>query len=205
MIRVAIVDDHPIVRDGVAAAFADAGDFTVVAKAGTGLEALSIIERTRPSVAVVDLELPGARDVSLIAEIRRLGQPPQVVVFSAYAGEERVQRALAAGAISYVRKGTPSDELVAIVRAAADGESRLPPEIAAYVVNALRSPRATRLTERERQILQLVAKGQTNKAIASGLAISERTVKFHVGEILARLGASNRAQAVDLARERGLL
>lgn len=205
MIRVVIVDDHPIVRDGIAAAFADAGDFAIAGKAGTMLEALNLVERTKPDVATVDLELPGARDVSLVAALRALARPPQVVVFSAYAGEERVQRALAAGAISYVRKGTPSDELVAIVRAAAAGESRLPPEIAAIVVNALRSPRGSQLTEREREILRLVASGHTNKAVASAIGITERTVKFHVGEILARLGASNRAQAVDLARERGLL
>jgi len=205
VIRVAIVDDHPIVRDGIAAAFADGGDIDVVGAVGSAADALALVARTRPDVAVVDLELPDASGEELVTALRRLDHAPYVVVFSAYAGEERVERVFSAGATSYVRKGTPSDELVAIVRAAARGEARLPSDIASQLVSVLHTPRASRLTEREREILRLVAAGGTNKAIAAGLAISERTVKFHVGEILARLGVSNRAQAVDVARERGLL
>ena len=199
MIRVAIVDDHPIVRDGIVAIFAD-GDIDVVGAVGSAAEALPLIEGTHPDVAVVDLELPDASGEELIAALRRLDRAPYVVVFSAYAGEERVERVFSAGATSYVRKGTPSNEL----RAAARGEARLPSDIAAQLVNVMRAPRASRLTARERDILRLVASGRTNKAIAATLNISERTVKFHIGEILARLGASNRAQAVDIARENGV-
>jgi DNA-binding NarL/FixJ family response regulator len=203
VIRVAIVDDHPIVRDGIVATFAD-GDIDVVGAVGSAAEALPLIEGTHPDVAVVDLELPDASGEELIAALRRLERAPYVVVFSAYAGEERVERMFSAGATSYVRKGTPSDELLAVVRAAARGEARLPSDIAAQLVNVMRAPRASRLTARERDILRLVASGRTNKAIAATLNISERTVKFHIGEILARLGASNRAQAVDIARENGV-
>jgi DNA-binding NarL/FixJ family response regulator len=204
VIRVAIVDDHPIVRDGIVATFAD-GDIDVVGAVGSAAEALPLIEGTHPDVAVVDLELPDASGEELIAALRRLERAPYVVVFSAYAGEERVERVFSAGATSYVRKGTPSDELLAVVRAAARGEARLPSDIAAQFVNIMRAPRASRLTARERDILRLVASDRTNKAIAATLNISERTVKFHIGEILARLGASNRAQAVDIARENGVL
>jgi two-component system NarL family response regulator len=204
VIRVAIVDDHPIVRDGMVATFAD-GDIQVVGAVGCAADALLLVGRTHPDVAVVDLELPDANGEELIAALRRIEPAPYVVVFSAYAGEERVERAFSAGAMSYVRKGTPSDELLAVVRAAARGEARLPADIAAQLVSAMRAPRATRLTARERDILRLVASGRTNKAIAAALNISERTVKFHVGEILARLGATNRAQAVDIARENGIL
>jgi len=204
VIRVAIVDDHPIVRDGIVAIFAD-GDIDVVGAVGSAAEALPLIEGTHPDVAVVDLELPDASGEELIAALRRLDRAPYVVVFSAYAGEERVERVFSAGATSYVRKGTPSNELLAVVRAAARGEARLPSDIAAQLVNVMRAPRASRLTARERDILRLVASGRTNKAIAATLNISERTVKFHIGEILARLGASNRAQAVDIARESGVL
>ncbi len=205
MIRVAIVDDHPIVRDGIAAAFADAADIEVVGAVANAADALALVQRTLPDVAVVDLELPDASGEELIAALRRLAVAPHVVVFSAYAGEERVERAFGAGAASYVLKGTPSEELVTIVRATARGEARLPADIAAQLVRVLRAPRATRLTPREREILRLIAAGNTNKAIAAGLSISERTVKFHVGEILARLAVGNRAQAVDVARRRGLL
>jgi DNA-binding NarL/FixJ family response regulator len=204
VIRVAIVDDHPIVRDGIVATFAD-GDIDVVGAVGSAAEAVALVERTHPDVAVVDLELPDASGEELIAALRRLDPAPYVVVFSAHAGEERVERVFSAGATSYVRKGTPSDELLAVVRAAARGEARLPADIAAQLVNVMRAPRATRLTARERDILRLVAGRRTNKAIAAALNISERTVKFHVGEILARLSASNRAQAVDIARENGIL
>jgi len=126
-------------------------------------------------------------------------------VFTAYGGEERIAAALERGARSYVLKGTPSDELVAAIRAAAAGKSRLSPEVAAALASAVRLPRKLRITEREREILALVAEGMANKAIATRLDITERTVKFHVGELLGRLGATNRAQAVAIAQGRGLL
>lgn len=205
MIRVAIVDDHPIVRDGIAATFADQPDIAVVATADSATAALEAIARSRADVAVVDLELPGAEDVSLVARLCAVEPAPRVVVFSAFSSEERVRRALEAGATSFVRKGTPSQELVDVVRAAAAGEARLPADVAAQLVRAMRAPSATRITSRQLQIVRLVARGLTNRAIAHELAISERTVKFHLGELFARLGAGNRAQAVDLARERDLL
>ncbi len=205
MIRVVVVDDHPIVRDGVVASLQDAGDFAVVAAAGTAADALTVVEREHPDVVVLDLELPDRSGLDTIAQLKAASPSTHVVVFTAYAGEERVARAISSGADSYVLKGSSGDDLVATVRAAAAGESRMSPEIARTLVTALRTPRAMRLTVREREILVLIANGNSNRAIAALLAVSERTVKYHVGEILARLGAENRAQAVALARRRGLL
>ena len=158
-----------------------------------------------PDVVVLDLELSDRSGLSIIGDLKRSSPRTRVVVFTAYAGEERVATAVSSGADSYVLKGASGDELVATVRAAAAGESRMAPEIARLLVGAMRLPRGMRLTEREREILALLAEGLPNRAIATGLNVTERTVKYHVGEILARLGASNRAQAVAIARRRGLL
>ncbi len=204
MIRVVVVDDHPIVRDGVVANLADAEGITVVGTASDAATAAELVGRERPDVIVLDLELPDRSGLDVIASYAADGDTG-VVVFTAYGGEERIVAALERGARSYVLKGTPSDELVAAIRAAAAGKSRLIPEVAAALASAVRLPRRLRITQREREILALVAEGMANKAIATRLGITERTVKFHVGELLGRLGAANRAQAVAIAQVRGLL
>ncbi|MEO6990583.1 MAG: response regulator transcription factor [Candidatus Baltobacteraceae bacterium] len=205
MIRVVIVDDHPVVRDGLAANLGDAGDVQVVGTAGDIAAARELVRRERPDVLLLDLELPDGNGLDAIATLRAIEPKLGIVVFTAYGGENRIERAIAAGGDSYVLKGTPSDELVAIVRAVSRGETQLPTDVAGQLARAVRAPRALRLTDREREILALVAAGHSNRAIAERLGIGERTVKFHVSEILARLGAGNRAQAVALATERGLL
>jgi DNA-binding NarL/FixJ family response regulator len=205
MTSVGVVDDHPIVRDGIIATLADAGEFRIAGSAASAAEAIALAERERPDVLLLDLELPGGNGLAAIATIKRVSPATRIVIFSAYAGEERVGAALGAGADSYVLKGTASDELLATVRAVAAGQTRMAPAIAAQAVEALRAPRYARITEREREIVALLAEGLSNKAIAAQLAISERTVKFHVGEILSRLGAGNRAQAVAIAQQRGLI
>jgi DNA-binding NarL/FixJ family response regulator len=202
---VAVVDDHPIVREGIVATLADSGDFRIAGTAATARDAIALAERERPDVMLLDLELPGGSGLEAIAAIKRASPSTRVVIFSAYAGEDRVGAALAAGADSYVLKGTASDELLETVRAVASGQTRMDAAIAAQAFEALRAPRQLRLTEREREILKLLGEGLSNKAIAAQLGITERTVKFHVGEILGRLGASNRTQAVALAQQRGLL
>jgi two-component system, NarL family, response regulator LiaR len=205
VIRVAIVDDHPVVRDGIAANLADGDGIAVIGMAADAAGAVALAQRDRPDVMLLDLELPDGSGLDAIVDVKAASPSTRIVVFSAYGGEERVSTALSRGADSYVLKGTASDELLAAVRAAAAGESRLAGDVAAQLVASLRAPRSIRLTPREREILRLVADGLSNKAIATRLGISERTAKYHVGEILGRLGAENRAQAVAIANRRGLL
>ncbi len=205
MIRVAIVDDHPIVTDGVVANLGAAADIEVVATGVSGGDAATIAGAHAPDVLILDLELGGTSGLDAIPAVKAASPHTRIVIFSAYAGEERVATAFERGADSYVLKGTPSDELVAVVRAVAAGGTLIPPEIAAQLARAVRQPRRDRLTDREREILALLADGLSNRAAGERLGITERTVKFHVGEILARLGASNRAQAVAIAKARGIV
>jgi len=204
VIRVAVVDDHPIVTDGVVANLRAADEIEVVATGASAEDALALASAQRPDVLILDLELGERSGLDAIREIKAASPATRIVIFSAYAGEERVASAFERGADSYVLKGTSSDELVAVVRAVAAGKPLIPGEIAAQLARAVRQPRRDRLTEREREILGLLGAGLSNRAIGERLGITERTVKFHVGEILARLGASNRAQAVAIAKARGL-
>jgi DNA-binding NarL/FixJ family response regulator len=205
MIRVAVVDDHPIVRDGIIANLADDDEIEIAGSAGSAREAVALVERERPDVLLLDLELPDRSGLDIIGELKSAAPATRIVIFSAYAGEERVAAALSRGADSYVLKGTPSDELLATVRAAAAGQPRFASEVAAQLMRSLRTPRHLRITAREREVLALIEEGLSNKAIAERLNVAERTVRFHVGEILERLGAENRGQAIALAKQRGLL
>ena len=205
MIRVAIVDDHPIVSDGIAANLRAVGEIEVVATAANADDAVAVAGTHHPDVLILDLELGGRSGLDAIAAIKAASPQTRVVVFSAYAGEERVATAFERGVDSYVLKGTSSDDLVAVIRAVAAGGSVIPPEIAGQLARAVGQPRRDRLTGREREILALLAEGLSNRAIGDRLSIAERTVKFHVGEILARLGAANRAQAVAIAKSRGIV
>ncbi len=204
MIRVALVDDHPIVLDGIALVLEDADDLAVVSRAATSQEAKLALSAHEVDVLVLDLELPDRSGLELLRDVKREHPNVGVVVFTAYGGRERISRALETGADSYVLKGTSSSELLTAIRAVARGEHYLPNAIASELIGTLRQTGRERLTERERQIVKLLARGFSNKAIAEELQITERTVKFHVSEILARLGASNRAHAVTVARELGL-
>ena len=205
MIRVAIVDDHPIVSDGIAANLLAVGEIEVVATGVSAADAVAVASEHHPDVLILDVELGGRSGLDAIASIKAASAQTRIVVFSAYAGEERVATAFERGVDSYVLKGTSSDELVAVIRAVASGGSLIPSEIAAQLARAVGQPRRDRLTGREREILVLLAEGLSNRAVAERLGITERTVKFHVGEILARLGATNRAQAVAIAKARGIV
>jgi DNA-binding NarL/FixJ family response regulator len=205
MIRVAIVDDHPVVADGIAANLRADAALEVVATGASAGDAVAIARTHAPDVLVLDLELGGRSGLEAVAGVRAASPSTRIVVFSAYAGEERVASAFERGVDSYVLKGTPSDELVAVIHAVARGETRIPADISAQLARAVRTPRRERVTGREREILVLLAEGLSNRAAAERLGIAERTVKFHVAEILARLGAENRAQAVAIAQARGLL
>ncbi|MBV8750282.1 MAG: response regulator transcription factor [Candidatus Eremiobacteraeota bacterium] len=205
MIRVAVVDDHPIVTDGVVANLRASGEIEIVATGTSADDAIALAGAQHPDVLILDLELAGKNGIDAIRAVKDASPQTRIVIFSAYAGEERVATAFERGADSYVLKGTSSDELVAVVRAVAAGGTMIPPEIGAQLARAVRQPRRDRLTEREREILALLAEGLSNRAAGERLGITERTVKFHVGEILGRLGAANRAQAVAIAKARGIV
>jgi DNA-binding NarL/FixJ family response regulator len=211
VIRILVVDDHPIVRQGLVAALEDEPDFQVVGAAGSAEDALALLgglppERA-PDVVLLDLELPGIGGVAAIPRLLAAHASVRVLVFTAYETEERVLGALRAGAKGYLLKGATVAEIARAVRAVAAGGSALEPRIAAQLVSQMSAPRATsrHLTPRERDILPLIADGQSGKQIARALGISERTVKFHTASLLRKLGADNRAQAVALALQRGLL
>jgi len=219
-IRLAVVDDHPIVRDGLVAVLGDEPDFEVVGAAASAEEAAALVARERPDVVLLDLELPGADGVAALPDLLAAAPGVRVLVFTAYATDERVLGAIRAGAGGYLLKGAATAEIAQAIRQVRAGASALDPRVAATVVTALRSGgrapgrpavggAARRgsgdLSAREREVLRLVADGRANKEIARTLGITERTAKFHVTSVLNKLGAENRAQAAALAVQRGLL
>jgi DNA-binding NarL/FixJ family response regulator len=206
MIRIVVVDDHPIVRQGLVSALDDENDFDVVGSAADAGEALALVRRYQPDVMLLDLELPDRNGVLAIPDLLEAGRDLKVLVFTAYDTDERVLRAIEAGAKGYLLKGATINELALAIRAVAAGESALAPRVAAKLVSAMRSPRdGGQLTARERQVLNLISQGLASKQIALSLGISERTVKFHTTSLLRKLDADNRAQAVAVAAQRGLL
>ena len=206
MIRVLVVDDHPVVRQGLVAVLGDQPDFVVAGSAGSAEEALALAARERPDVVLLDLELPGLDGVGAIPRLLEANPEVRVLVFTAYDTDERVVGAIRAGAGGYLLKGASIEEIARAIRTVRGGGSYLAPRVATALLAEVRTPRrGTALTERERAVLRLVADGLPTKQIARSLAISERTVKFHVTSIFRKLGAENRAQAVALAAERDLL
>ena len=207
MIRLLVVDDHPIVRQGLVAVLEDEPDFAVVGSAGSAEEALTLAGRLRPDVVLLDLELTGLGGLAAIPRLTDASPESRVLVFTAYDTDEHVFGAIRAGAKGYLLKGAPTAEIARGIRAVHGGGSHLEPRVAAKVLAEMSAPRrgTDLLSEREREVLRLVAEGLSNKEIGRRLAISERTVRFHVTSILNKLGASTRAQAVALATQRGLL
>jgi len=207
VIRVLVVDDHPIVRDGLVAVLQDQTDLDVVGAAASAEDALALAERLGPDVVLLDLDLPGMDGVTVLPLLRALVQAPRVLVFTAYADDEQVFGAVKAGAAGYLLKGAEVAEIVRAIQVVRDGGSYLAPFIAARVLDAVGATQrsSTQLSAREDEVLRLLAQGLVTKQIASSLGITERTVKFHVASILVKLGANNRAQAIALAAQRGLL
>jgi DNA-binding NarL/FixJ family response regulator len=202
-----VVDDHPIVRQGLVSVLEDEADLEVVGEAGTGREALNLAQRLAPDVVLLDLEMPELDGIEAIPQLLKARPSLGVLVFTAYDTDERVLGAVRAGARGYLLKGASSDEIARAIRTVHSGGSFLEPRVARMVMAEVSSPRRSTglLTHREREVLHLVAEGQPTKQIARNLSISERTVKFHVNSIFSKLGADNRAQAVALAAQRGLL
>jgi DNA-binding NarL/FixJ family response regulator len=204
-ITLLIVDDHPVVRDGLTGMFATDPGFEVIGEAGDGAEAVRQARALRPDVILMDLRMPGTDGVAAITELARLGMPSRVLVLTTYDTDAYVLPAVAAGATGYLLKDAPRDELLRAVRAAAAGEAVLSPTVAARLMNQVRTPDADVLSKRELDVLRLVAAGTTNRETGAKLFISEATVKTHLLNIYAKLGVSDRAAAVATAYDRGLL
>lgn len=207
-ITLLLVDDHPIVRDGLRGMFAAAPGFTVLGEASSGTEAVDLALRLDPDVVLMDLRMPGGNGVDAIAELTRRGARSRVLVLTTYDTDTDTLPAIEAGATGYLLKDAPQDELLAAVRAAAEGRSVLSPAVTSRLLSAVRGPAtavAETLSGREREVLSLVARGTSNREIAAKLFISEATVKTHLTHIYGKLGVKDRAAAVAVGYDRGVL
>lgn len=208
-IRVAVADDHPVVREGLVAMLETQSDFSIIGSAATGPEALALVRSRDPDVLLLDLEMPGLDGVGVLRALRETRARVRVIVFTVFDTDERIIAAVEAGAAGYLLKGAPRAEVFAAVRVVASGGSLLAPLAASAVLRRVRGETAPSespsLTPRERDVLAHVARGLGNKQIAAQLGISERTVKFHVSAVFAKLGAANRTDAVTRAAQAGLI
>ena len=203
-IRVVVVDDHAVVRAGLAQLLCGAEDIDVVGEATGGEEAVALAERERPDVVVMDLQMPGVDGVEATRRIVEAGSS-QVMVLTSYSDSERIVAALDAGAVGYLLKDSDPDELLAGVRAVHRGESPLHPRAARELLGARRAaPSPVELTAREREVLELVREGLANKQIARRLGISERTVKAHLTSTFSTIGVQDRTQAALWAERHGV-
>jgi DNA-binding NarL/FixJ family response regulator len=206
---VLIVDDHPVVRDGLRGMFDASPDFEVLGEAGDGVEGARLAGELRPDVVLMDLRMPGGSGVEAIAEITGRGLPCKVLVLTTYDTDSDTLPAIEAGATGYLLKDAPRDELFVAVRAAAEGRAVLSPAVASRLVDRVRAPKPSTtgqpLSGREREVLALVAKDTPNREIARLLFISEATVKTHLTHLYAKLGVNDRAAAVATAYDQGIL
>jgi DNA-binding NarL/FixJ family response regulator len=204
-IRVLVVDDHPVVRAGLAGLLAGEPDLDVVGEAGDGAEAVRLVGELRPDVVLMDLRMPVLDGVAATEAIRAGHPGARVLVLTTYESDGDILRAVEAGATGYLLKDTPRDQLVAGIRAAARGETVLAPSVASRLVSQVRGGPAERLTPRELDVLAGVARGLSNAGIGRELFIGEATVKTHLLRVFAKLGVDDRTRAVTVALERGIL
>ena len=225
MIRILLADDHPIVREGLRAVLETQSDFEVVAEAASGDEALRLALVLQPDILLLDLEMPILDGVETIRRLRQQQPAARIIVFTAFDNDERIIHAVQAGANGYLLKGAPREEIFKAIRITMEGGSLLQPVVASKLLRHMghqppvtgsqspfshhltteRVPPYEALTERELEVLKLLAQGMPNKEIAAQLVISERTAKFHVSSIMGKLGATNRTEAVSLAAQKGLI
>jgi len=205
-IRLLVADDHPVVRDGLRGMLAGQPDLEVVGEAADGAEAVALAPRLRPDVVLMDLRMPGMDGVDAIRKLRTSFPDARILVLTTFDTDTDVVRASEAGATGYLLKDTPREELVRAIRAAARGEAVLAPAVATKLLGQMRAPApAGALSARELEVLELVARGATNREAGAKLFISEATVKTHLLHVFEKLGVSDRTAAVTTAIERGLL
>lgn len=204
-IRLLIADDHPVVRDGLRGMLASQTDFEVVGEAEDGAAAVHLTDERLPQVVLMDLRMPVMDGVSAIREIKSNQPDVQILVLTTYDSDADILPAVEAGATGYLLKDSSRETLFRAIRAAARGESVLAPAVAARLMGQMRAPVEEKLSNREIEVLQLVAEGSSNKEIAKRLHISQATVKSHLIHIFGKLGVSDRTAAVTSAFQRGIL
>jgi DNA-binding NarL/FixJ family response regulator len=205
VIRLLVVDDHPVVRAGMVAVLGEEADFEVVGEAGNGAEALALVPRLRPDVVLMDLRMPVMDGAEATARMTAAPEPPQVLVLTTYDTDADIVRAVEAGARGYLLKDAPTGVLADAIRKAARGETVLAPPVAARLADRLRAPARPELTGREVEVLGLVARGLSNADIGKELFIGEATVKTHLIRAFAKLGVTDRTAAVTAAYADGLI
>lgn len=201
-LRILLVDDHALMRLGLATVIAGEPDMEVCGQAGTGEQAVALFRSTRPDVTLMDMRLPDQSGAETIRIIRQEFSDAKILVISTFSADEEVYTAITAGALGYVLKTVESEELVEVIRRTAQGLRHIPPEVGARLAD--RIPLSD-LTARERLVLTLLVRGRRNRQIAEELGISEGTVKSHVSNIMLKLGVSDRTEAATVAIERGLI
>jgi len=204
-IKILITDDHPVVREGLAGMLAGQPDFEVIGLAADGEAAVKLYPSLQPDVVLMDLRLPKLDGVGAIQAIRALDSGAKILVLTTYDSDADIVRAIEAGATGYLLKDTPREELFRAIRAVAAGDSVLAPTVATRVMSRMRAPEEEKLSAREIEVLELVAKGASNKEIGESLSVSVATVKTHLIRIYGKLGVDDRTAAVTTALEQGII
>jgi len=202
LIRILTVDDHPLLREGIAVLVKSETDMALVAEASNGEEAIEQFRQHRPDVTLMDLQMPNLNGTEAISRIRNEFPNAKIIVLSTYSGDVQVLRAIKAGARGYILKGHVGRELLEAIRSVHAGHKRIPPEIAAELADHAGDDA---LSSREMDVLRLISSGNSNKQIADKLSIGETTVKSHITNILSKLGANDRAHAVTIGLQRGII
>jgi DNA-binding NarL/FixJ family response regulator len=201
-IRILSVEDHPVFREGLAIVISSQTDMELISQASNAVEAIAEFRRHRPDITLMDLRLPGSSGTDALIAIRGEFPEARIVMLTSSGSEAELQKAMRAGAAAYVLKTTPKNELLAVIRSVCRGQKYVSAEVAARLAENIGEES---LTDRELQVLQLVRDGNRNKQIADHLSIAETTVNFHIKNLVAKLGANDRAHAVTIAIRRGLI